>query len=369
MKTLDTVFRPVVLIPAYKPDTRLPQLVEQLRAKDFDVLVVDDGGGDVFLPIFERCAALGAPVVRHAVNLGKGRALKTGLNEILLRWPRNGGVITADADGQHTPEDIQKVAEALRDHKGKLIVGGRAFTGDVPWKSRAGNAITRVVYRLATGIRIYDTQTGLRGIPPEEVGWMISLPGERYEFEMNMLLKLREQRLPALEVPIQTVYIDDNSGSHFNPLRDAARIYGVILRYVASALLSAGADYALYLLFLPLMTRLIPASFTLPFIPQMAAFASYVLARICSSVLNYKLNKHAVFGGRGGKSAALRYYLLVIVQMLLGAGLTSGLVHLTHLSDKVAKLPVDLLLFCLSFFVQREFVFAHKGDKGTTGVV
>jgi glycosyltransferase involved in cell wall biosynthesis len=337
--------------------------VVQLRARELVVLVVVDGGGVAHLPIFERCAELGAPVVRHAVNLGKGRALKTGLNEVLLRWPACSGVITADADGQHTPEDIQKVADALRDHPNALIIGGRAFKGKVPWKSRAGNAITRAVFRVATGIRIHDTQTGLRGIPGAELPWMTALPGERYEYEMNMLLMLRERMLPALEVPIQTVYIDENAGSHFNPWRDAARIYWVILKYVFSALLSFGVDYGLYLLLLPVFTGLIPTGFRLPLIENPVAFSSYILARVFSALLNYKLNKHVVFGGHGGKSAIARYYLLAAAQMLVGAGLTGALVNAARLPEQIAKLPVDLLLFCVSFFIQRDFVFHAKKAK------
>lgn len=351
----DKPFHPVVLIPAYKPDTRLPQLVEMLRGRGLDVLVVDDGGGEEYLPYFARCESFGARVARHAVNLGKGRALKTGLNEIQLHWPMVSGVITADADGQHTPEDILKVARALEANPRALIVGGRAFTGSVPWKSRAGNAITRMVYRLATGIRIHDTQTGLRGLPREALGWMTALPGERYEYEMNMLLKLREYVLPALEVPIETVYIDDNAGSHFNTLRDSARIYWVILRFLFSALLSAGVDYGLYLIGLRWIGALTPVAFA-PFVKT----ASYILARICSSLLNYKLNKHSVFGGLGGKNAFWKYYLLVVVQMLLGAGFTTLLGEIAWMPQDYAKLPGDILLFFVSFTVQREFVFRPK---------
>ena len=344
--------QPIVLIPAYKPDDRLPQLIEALRAEGFPALVVDDGSGERFQPIFARCAELGALVLHHAVNLGKGRALKTGLNEILLRWPQTVGILTADADGQHTPGDIRKVSDALRAHPQTLILGARAFSGEVPWKSRVGNGLTRAIYRIATGIRVGDTQTGLRGIPRQAAAWMMSLPGERYEFEMNMLLKLRDMVLPVLEVPIETVYIDGNAGSHFHPLRDGARIYLVILRYVGAALTSFCLDYGLYLVLLGLLSRLLsgPAA-------AWAVLVSYAIARVCSSLLNYTLNKHTVFGGHGGKSALVRYYLLAAAQLALGAWLTMRLSAATSLSEQIAKLPVDALLFCGSYFIQRDFVF------------
>ena len=355
-RSLEKPFHPIVLIPSFKPDVRLPQLVELLHARGLDVLVVDDGSGESYLPHFERCEALGARVIRHAVNLGKGRALKTGLNDIQLTCPDGTGVITADADGQHTPEDILKVALALQEHPDMLIVGGRSFSGKhVPWKSRVGNALTRLAYRVATGVRIHDTQTGLRGLPCEALPWMTALQGERYEYEMNMLLKLREYMLPALEIPIDTVYIDQNAASHFRALRDGLRVYGMVLRYMLSGLLSFGADYALYLLGLQVLNRLAAPGFA-PFVPAV----SYAAARVCSSLLNYALNKHTVFGGLGGKSAVWRYYLLAAVQMLLGASLTSLLADLTRVPESVAKLPVDALLFCASFFVQRDFVFRSK---------
>ncbi|MDR3051459.1 MAG: bifunctional glycosyltransferase family 2/GtrA family protein [Oscillospiraceae bacterium] len=345
-KTPDA-FHAVVLIPAYKPDVRLPQLVELLRARGLDVLVVDDGGGEATLPIFQQITALGTPVVRHAVNLGKGRALKTGINEILLRWPCVSGVVTADADGQHTPDDILKVCQTMVQYPDTLVIGGRAFSGSVPWKSRAGNAITRVVYRLATGIRIHDTQTGLRGIPAAALATMVAMPGERYEYEMNMLLKLRDLALPPMEIPIETVYIDDNKGSHFNPLRDAARIYRVIFRYLLTALLSYGLDYALYL--------------ALRAWTGMELYLCYGVARVISSLFNYTLSKHAVFGGHGGKGAIFRYYLLMVVQMAVGAGLTQGLSVLpSALSDKLIKPVVDICLAVASYWVQREFVFRVK---------
>jgi len=354
-KNPEKPFCPIVLLPAYKPDAGLPQLVELLRGRGMAVLVVDDGSGEVFLPFFQQCEALGARVIRHAVNLGKGRALKTGLNEIQLAYPDVTGVITADADGQHTPEDIQKVALALQEHPDTLIMGGRAFSGKVPWKSRAGNSLTRAVYHIATGVRLYDTQTGLRGLPLNALPWMTALRGERYEYEMNMLLKLREYVLPAIEIPIDTVYIDQNAGSHFRALRDGLRIYGVILRYMLTSLVSFGVDYALYLLGLQVLGALASPGFA-----TLVAPVSYAIARVCSAFMNYLLTKHAVFGGRSSKGALWKFYLVAAVQLVLGAGSTTLLAQFTRIPESIAKLPVDALLFCASFIVQRDYVFRAK---------
>ncbi|MFR2494493.1 MAG: glycosyltransferase family 2 protein [Christensenellales bacterium] len=154
MEKQDT-FRVVVLIPAYKPDDRLIQLTRELKEEKLDVLLVDDGGQKPFAPIFEQCRALGAEIAVHAVNQGKGRALKTGLNAALNIWPDLSGVVTADADGQHTLRDILRIIEAMREHPNALVLGSREFTGDVPFKSRWGNRITRFVYALASGVHVF----------------------------------------------------------------------------------------------------------------------------------------------------------------------------------------------------------------------
>ena len=334
--------RVIVLIPAYKPDDRLTELVRELKEKSLDVLLVDDGGGKTFKKIFDDCRALGAEVAVHAVNQGKGRALKTGINAALLLWPDLSGIVTADADGQHTPTDILRLIEAMDQHENTLVLGSRAFTGNVPFKSLWGNRITRAVYALASGVKVGDTQTGLRGLPRCALEEMIRIDGERYEYEMNVLLKIRDMNLGVFEVPIETIYINDNAGSHFNPVRDAIRIYMVIFKYMFSAIASFAIDYALYWLCLGF---------------GLASWLSYALARLVSSQVNYNLNKHTVFSGRGGKSSMLKYYALAVVQGAIGAALVQVLPRFIPLPAGVIKIPVDLILFAFSFIIQRDYVF------------
>lgn len=332
----------VVLIPAYKPDDRLTELVKELREKNLRVLLVDDGGGATYRRIFEDCRALGAQVAVHAVNQGKGRALKTGINAALNIWQDLTGIVTADADGQHTPTDILRLIEAMAQHENTLVLGSRAFTGNVPFKSLWGNRITRAVYALASGVHVGDTQTGLRGLPRCALEEMIRIDGERYEYEMNVLLKIRDMHLDVFEVPIETIYIDDNAGSHFNPVRDALRIYMVIFKYLFSSIASFVIDYALCALCL---------SYKLP------VWASYALARVVSSQVNYHLNKHTVFSGRGGKYSMVKYYALALVQGAIGAGALQLLSGVLPLPAILVKIPVDVLLFIFSYFIQRDFVF------------
>ncbi|HML46629.1 MAG TPA: bifunctional glycosyltransferase family 2/GtrA family protein [Clostridia bacterium] len=303
MTRTDPMLPIVVLIPAYKPDERLVALCQALQANDLPILVVDDGSGPQFQPVFERAQAFGATVARHAVNLGKGRALKTGINIILQRWPSLAGVVTADADGQHAPEDIGRVMAAMREHPDALILGARAFSGNVPVRSRVGNTITRYVYQFASGMRCTDTQTGLRGLPATALPLMMQIRGERYEYEMDMLLRLRDMNLALFEVPIQTIYYDNNRGSHFSALRDASRVFLVILRYLAVSILSFCIDYGLYLLLLR--------------ISGIQPWMSYILARIGSGLFNFSVNRIAVFNRRGGKLAVVRYFLLAVVLFAL----------------------------------------------------
>ncbi len=333
----------VVLIPAYKPDERLVELVSELMGQGLPVMLVDDGGQEKYAGIFERCRELGAQVAVHCVNMGKGRALKTGINAALLAWPDLRGIVTADADGQHTPADILRLIEAMNGHPDTLILGSREFTGDVPFKSRWGNRITRFVYALASGVHVRDTQTGLRALPRCALEEMMRIDGERYEYEMNVLLKLRDMHLGVFEVPIETIYIDDNAGSHFNPVRDAFRIYMVIFKYLFSSATSFAVDYGLYWLCLGVM--------------KLSPLLSYALARLVSSQVNYHLNKHTVFSNRGGKNAMIKYYALALVQGLIGAGLVQAIPTVLPVSPAIVKIPVDLALFAISYVIQRDYVF------------
>jgi glycosyltransferase involved in cell wall biosynthesis len=221
----------VILIPAYKPvyDQMIP-FIEELK-RDYDKIVcVDDGGGETFSPVFDECKRLGCFVLTHEVNRGKGAALKTGIAYIRRELSDAKGVITADCDGQHTPEDIKKVTEALYGHPDDMIIGGRKFDKNVPFRSQAGNTFTRVLYKLATGISIYDTQTGLRGFPMSLLPELETLEGDRYEYEMNMLLKMKYRHILFLEQPITTVYDPEDYSSHYNAVKDSWRIFKVMFR-------------------------------------------------------------------------------------------------------------------------------------------
>lgn len=186
----------VALVPAYVPTSSLPSILEEARSRDFRLVVVDDGSGDGSRDVFEAAARYGT-VLRHPFNQGKGQAIKTGLRHIRAHCPSDCVVVTMDADGQHTVSDAVRLCEASQRHPGSLILGSRGLRGDVPLRSRVGNVVTRLVYHVSTGRRVWDTQTGLRAFHAGLIPALLSVPGDRYEYEMNVLLAFSRSRAPA----------------------------------------------------------------------------------------------------------------------------------------------------------------------------
>ena len=344
-----------VIIPAYEPDDKLTGLIEELRsAVSSPVIVVDDGSDTAqYGVIFEKARSLGAVVLTHAVNMGKGRALKTAFNYCLNEYRDIAGVVTADSDGQHGVRDIKAIADALLAGDGSLILGVRDFAeSGVPAKSMLGNRITSKVMKFLIGISVSDTQTGLRGIP---VGFMRKLlveKGERYEFETNMLIASKDQGVPIREVKIETIYIDGNRSSHFNPVKDSFRIYVLFLKFLVSSLSSSVVDIVLFAVFCALLRDRSG-------LPVDHIVLSTVMARIISASYNFIINYRIVFKSKGSRTAsAMRYLVLVIVIMLLSAFFVSaGHRVFPGVPEVVVKIPVDSLLFLLSFYIQREKVY------------
>lgn len=339
---------PCILIPAYKPDEKLIALLRDLRSAGFEkIVVVDDGGEKTFAALFAEIRTMNVPVVTHAVNMGKGRALKSGINYILEHRLGDLGVITADADGQHTPEDIRKIADNMAQQPDALVLGVREFSGDIPLRSRFGNRLTRLIFAAINGSDIRDTQTGLRGLPAKHLKLFLTLNGERYEYEMNMLLAIRPNEIKVSQVPIETIYIEDNKSSHFNPIVDSFRIYRLMFKFIASSSVAALLDLGIFYL----MTRLVPQSL----------LAAVITARVISSLVNYWINHKIVFKRRGSHKQALwRYYSVATMIMLMSYGMIKLLNGVLGLPLIVAKIIGDGLLYIVSFYSQREFVYRTK---------
>ena len=338
-----------LIIPAYKPGREMLELLERFRNNaDFQPVVVDDGSGEAFREIFDAVPDF-ARLLRHEVNRGKGAALKTAIAYVLSDLPECALALTADADGQHRYEDILMVNESAKAHPGALVLGGRKFDGDVPFRSRFGNGVTRHVFSIASGCKVYDTQTGLRVFDRNAMQRFLQVPGDRYEYEINMLLDAAQAGIPIVEETIATVYLNDNESSHFNPLKDSLKIYMCILKFCFSSLLAFAIDYVLVLL-LSLLTAGLGAKLSLA--------VSVVGARLVSSCVNFLVNRGVVFKGNEtlGRSAA-KYAALAVCILLANL----ALMYLTNIVFSwplaLAKIVVEVLLFTVSFVVQGKFVY------------
>ena len=339
--------RLAVIIPAYKPERTLLGLSSELFQQGFNqVVIVDDGSGHDYADIFSELKKMGCRLLTHAVNMGKGRALKTAFNDILVHSDGIDGVVTADADGQHLVPDIVHVGLKTLEQQNAIILGKRTLRVNIPFKSRFGNSITKGVFNFVSGQKVHDTQTGLRGIPYAALGDLLPLSGERYEYEMNMLLEASHLELGLQEVDIETVYFDNNSGSHFNPLKDSWRIYRLIIMFGGSSMIAFIIDFLMF----ALITLIVPN----------ILWAAVVGARVISSFCNFWINRNVIFKGKNSDGSFKRhiigYYVLVVIIMAANFGLIS-LFTSAGMNVYVSKIITEGLLFFVSFIAQKRIVF------------
>ena len=332
----------VVLIPAYNPNIYIMnEFLGKLKASFQNIVIVNDGSSSQYSLFFAKLSTE-YPTINHYKNLGKGRALKTGINYILNNYPNIKAIITADCDGQHTVKDIKKCYHKWQKSKSSLILGCRDFTNEkVPLKSRYGNKITKDIFMLFTGLKISDTQTGLRVIPKEVSSIILDVKGERYEYETNVLLETKKLDIPIVEEKISTIYIDNNKESHFNPIKDSIEIYKLFIKYIISSLSSFALDIILFTIFIKLTNKIITSS---------------IISRIISSIYNYLINKNLIFKKNNDKTL-LKYYTLVIIQLTISATITKLLNNCITLNIVIIKIIVDIFIFIINFIIQREIIF------------
>ncbi len=352
----------VLLIPALNPDEKLLKLVDGLLGEGFkNFFVVNDGSDAKCLPIFEQLKSkcedsVNLYIFTHYKNLGKGRALKNAFNQIYTVFPNFECVVTLDADGQHAVEDIIKVADSTLAHPNSLVLGSRKFGEGVPFRSKFGNILTRNVMKVLCGISVRDTQTGLRGFSKQTLAEFLDIPGERYEYEMNVLLATKEKSIPLVEETIQTIYLDDNKSSHFNPIKDSIRIYSLFFKYIVSSLLSFVVDIVMFALFVKIFKNISYA---------MYIYIATVLARILSSYVNYLVNKNGVFKAKNRTKtenikSLIGYYILVVINVIVSSLCVNAIVKCVGWNETATKLLVDMVLFVVNFVIQREFIFKNK---------
>lgn len=367
--------RYIALIPAYEPDRKMLGVIADLGKKGFDIVVVDDGSGPEYSEIFEQAVerlpgktGKAVTLLIHDTNKGKGAALKTGLdfigNFMVIRGEEKDAVIvTVDADGQHLAGDALKTARKAAARPGTLVLGSRKFGGDgVPLRSRFGNSVTREVFRLATGTSVYDTQTGLRAFTADLIPELLKIKGDRYEYEINMLMEFAGKGIPIEETEIETVYLDGNSASHFNTVRDSFRIYKEIGSYAlsgsplfqaakfsASSFVSFLVDYAVYALLLLVGPGLVFAN---------------IGARLVSSAVNFTLNRRLVFkSSSSAVRSAIRYFALAAFILAGNTFVLQTLVGTLGIGEMTAKIFTEILFFIISWTVQKYVVFYSRPDE------
>lgn len=344
-----------VIIPAYQPDDKLTMTVKDLIDAGFsDILVVDDGSREACNSIFEQVEKMPeCTLLRHPVNKGKGAALKTAISYFLDNRPDRNCAVTVDADGQHLAKDVEAVSlTAARDEK--VVLGVRDFSAsNIPARSVLGNRITSVVFQIFFGMKLKDTQTGLRAFPRKYLQDMLTVDGDRYEYETNVLFLMNRCNIPYEQVDISTVYIEENKSSHFRVVRDSIRIYALILKYLFSSVAASVVDE---------LTFFILKSFSfLEIIPIPLTFTAAVLARVVSSLFNYWMNAKHVFKGKVNKGTLARYYTLAVIQITISAALVFGVEHLFSITSPgistLVKAVIDTMLFFFSFRIQHKWVF------------
>ena len=355
-----------VIIPAYKPDECILGLAEQVCDRGWQLIVVNDGSGDAFNHIFDRLDKR-ATILVHEANQGKGAGIKTALahvQSLIDADPDHAPTVVGimDADGQHLPEDMERVLTAATENAGdgktlpKLALGVRVIDGKMPLRSRFGNSVTRGVFHLITGTRVSDTQTGLRAFAVSMIPFMLDIDGERYEYEINVLSAVAHKKYGFAEVPIKTIYRDEqNSTSHFRPIRDSIRIYRSLLKYVASSAVSFVVDYALCCL---LMVLLAPKG------AHVALILANLLARLVSSSVNYLMNCYIVFRNKPSLKNAGGYALLCAFNISLSIGL-QYLWKLLPLNPQICKLFAEICMFFFSYLIQKKFIFKRRKGQVT----
>lgn len=385
----------IVVIPAYQPDEKLLGVLKEFTEQtSFPIVVVNDGSKDACRPVFDAVRTYPrVTLLEHEQNRGKGAALKTAFSYIADHFPETEGILTVDADGQHLMPDCMNVCAAFAEHPDLLITGSRRFKGKVPLRSRIGNSITRGVFRLTTGKRVYDTQTGLRAFAASRIPEMLALHGDRYEYEIHQLLHCCTNGTGVFEVPIETVYIDDNSSSHFDTLRDSAKIYKVIFKFLGPTFLKFMSTS-----FLSFLIDFI--SFCLIFYGVIAAFGGFAvakemfsfrrevsekwaetllalnpivfvgggsvlrmvslaLARVISGFCNYLLNRRFVFESSKKERNLLKYAICAVTVLLLN-WLFLELFTRLGVPAWLANILSQLICYPVSFGLQRTIVFRTK---------
>lgn len=346
----------IALIPSFQPDDHLLPLVLELNECGFSIVVVDDGSGETYEHIFKALPNY-VIVLSYKDNHGKGYALKYGIKYIKENVLEEHTIVTLDSDGQHKVKDAIRVCEESENNKDTLVLGSRTFDKTCPRKSRFGNFMARMNFFLFTGKKVKDTQTGLRAWNNKLTDKLLSAKGDRYEYEMNVLLNCTRDDIEILEVLIETIYINNNSGSHYNPLKDTLRIFWEIAKFSLSSFIGFLVDYGVFSIVGLAHGKLVEWV-------GWRLVTRNVFARVISATVNFIINYKIVFKSKDKVwKAALKYAGLAIFILACNTGILYLLVDKAGMNEYLAKIIVEVIMFFVSWLVQKLFVFKRKTKK------
>lgn len=354
METCDKKWKGMIIIPALNPDDKMIELIKDLKQKGFnDILLVNDGSKLEYEKYFRKAQEkYDCNVIANFRNLGKGRALKYAFNYVLTNFPEIEAVVTVDCDGQHKPDDVAKLIQKSKETKETdLILGVRKFDKKVPLKSSFGNKMTRSTMNIFCGVKVSDANTGLRLFTRTVMEKFLDTSGERFSYEINMLLETKEKEIGIVEVPIETIYYENNKSTHFRPIVDSVRIYSLFLKYILASVLSFAIDFGVFAIMCAL-TKSITAAWYI--------MISTIIARVVSSLFNYVVNRKTVFKSKKSTRAMIMYFSLVVINMFISGTCVDLFVKHLLFNEILAKIIVDGVLFILNFIIQREFIFKNK---------
>lgn len=342
----------VIIIPAYKPSHKLITLIKELiNLSQEKILLIDDGSGNDYSSIFLEAKSLGCDLLTHQENLGKGAAIKTGIKYAHETIQNIEGYLTCDADGQHLPKDIIHILNTSKNHPNELILGVRSFKNNsVPFRNRLGNSFSSFYFKLYTGKKCPDTQTGLRLIPSSMTDDALSIKENRYDYEMSFLLKQSKKGNKMVFIPIETVYDEKNADSHFRPFKDSILIYKQPIKFTLASLSSAAIDLSIFTLLIYFLSNSII---------EKVAIAT-VTARLISGIYNFMMNRVWSFRSKHNiKHQFFKYATLYFAQLASSILLVSVFTLLFN-KPVIIKAIIDGLLFFFSYQIQKHWVFHKK---------
>ena len=360
------MLKTTIVIPSYNPDVKLSMLVDELIMSGFsDIIIVDDGSDfgirnveTTFEYVKEKAECT---ILHHPSNLGKGMALKTGFKFCMHNRNKDTIVVTMDDDGEYSIPDVNACLEIYEENHMEdkpVLIASRDFkAGTYSTKRYIINKVAGIAMTYLCGVDIKDVQTGLRIIPVKYMKNLLKIEGERFEYEINMLVELKYNNISTVEHIISKEKETTIRYADYNPIWDICRLIAVMLKYAVSSMAATALDVALfYLIILSMDDTLLNVD------KSAGMLLATVVARVISSTFNCVVNKRTVFkSDEPMKRVIIKFYIfsllraLVSYVMILGASYVLG--SYADTATVIVKLIVDLILFFAGYGIQKKFIF------------